>query len=108
MFARMKCPFLSSITFGALLTSAPAAIDFARDVRPIFSENCFACHGPDANKRKAGLRLDEKESAFQILESGERAIVAGDVRWRSRPRMSAKPAREVRKPPAGNCRGLFV
>ena len=75
----MKRSLLGSLTLGALLVSAPATIDFARDVRPILSENCFACHGPDANKRKAGLRLDEKESAFQTLESGERAIVAGDV-----------------------------
>src|SRR5687767_2924582 len=75
----MKRSLLGSLTLGALLVSAPGAIDFARDVRPILSENCFACHGPDANKRKAGLRLDEKEAAFQILESGERAIVAGDI-----------------------------
>ena len=54
-------------------------IDFNRDIRPIFSENCFACHGPDKNKRKAGLRLDRREEATAILESGERAVVPGDV-----------------------------
>ncbi len=54
-----------------------AAIDFNRDVRPILSDNCFACHGPDTNKRKGGLRLDEKESAFGKAESGEVAVVPG-------------------------------
>ena len=35
-----------------------AALDFARDVQPILSDNCYFCHGPDAGKRKANLRLD--------------------------------------------------
>lgn len=56
-----------------------ASIHFNRDVRPIFSDNCYACHGPDGNKRKAGLRLDRKEEAFKQLESGDFAIVAGDT-----------------------------
>jgi len=79
----MKLPAFSSLAFVALLLPAPAhaeiqtAIDFNRDVRPILSDNCFTCHGPDTNKRKAGLRLDEKESAFGKAESGERAIVPG-------------------------------
>ncbi len=54
-------------------------IDFNRQIRPILSENCFACHGPDKNKRKAGLRLDQKESATSKLESGSVAIVPGDA-----------------------------
>ena len=53
-------------------------IDFNRDVRPILAENCFACHGPDKNKRKAGLRLDLREDAIIRLESGHRAVVPGD------------------------------
>src|ERR1044071_2806511 len=55
-----------------------ATILYNRDIRPILSENCYQCHGPDKNHRKAGLRLDVKEEAFKILESGEHAIVTGD------------------------------
>ncbi|HQR05585.1 MAG TPA: PSD1 and planctomycete cytochrome C domain-containing protein [Gemmatales bacterium] len=41
------------------------AIQFNRDIRPILSENCFACHGPDAHQRKSKLRLDVRESAIE-------------------------------------------
>jgi hypothetical protein len=58
---------------------ADRPIDFNRDIRPIFSEYCYACHGPDKNKRKAGLRFDVEEDAKARLGSGHHAIVPGDV-----------------------------
>jgi hypothetical protein len=70
--------FLFMAALGASF-GAWAAVDFNREVRPILSEHCFACHGPDEAKLKAGLRLDREEDAFKELKSGERAIVAGDL-----------------------------
>lgn len=46
------------------VSSAPAAVDFARDVRPIFSDTCFKCHGPDAKARKSDLRLHQRTGVF--------------------------------------------
>ena len=62
----------------AALEAAEPAVDFARDILPVLSNNCFGCHGPDAAKRKAGLRLDEQAGALATLKSGERAVVPND------------------------------
>ncbi len=69
LLAPLVCEVLGAVPAGA--------IDYNRDIRPIFSENCYACHGPDQNKRKAGLRLDVKEEALKKLAGGGFAIAPG-------------------------------
>lgn len=61
------------------LSSSPPKLSFDRDIRPILSDNCFGCHGPDGGNRQAGLRLDLHDDAVAELESGSRAIVPGLV-----------------------------
>ena len=56
----------------------PELISFNRHVRPILSDKCFACHGFDAKKRQAELRLDTPEGAREA-HSGKAAIVANDL-----------------------------
>ena len=57
----------------------PATVDYNRDIKPILSNNCYACHGPDAKQVKGGLRLNSFRAATTELKSGERAIVPGDL-----------------------------
>lgn len=55
----------------------PEVIDFNFHVKPILSDRCYSCHGPDENTRQAGLRLDMEKVAFAKMESGQRAFVPG-------------------------------
>src|SRR5688572_16741823 len=63
---------------GSAAAEPAASIDFNRDIRPILSDKCFACHGPDEGQRPTELRLDIRDSALTALESGVTAVVPGE------------------------------
>jgi hypothetical protein len=72
----MRLTFLFSVAVLPLVARAEK-VDFNRQVQPILSENCYACHGPDGASVEGGLRLDRREFALKGGESGK-AIVPGD------------------------------
>ncbi len=63
------CAGLLGVLIGS--TAVAKEVSFNRDVRPILSDKCFACHGPDSNARKADLRLDLRDSALTVIEPGK-------------------------------------
>lgn len=70
---------LSLPLLGSSASAADRPLNFARDIRPILSQNCFKCHGPDEKERKAGLRLDTQDGGLAKLESGSQAVVPGKI-----------------------------
>jgi hypothetical protein len=96
-----KAPFLILIILfsGIHIGAASEVISFNRDVRPILSDNCFACHGFDPKTREAGLRLDTREGALADND-GVIAIVPGNIKksalWE---RINSSDDDEVMPPP---------
>ncbi|MES2706572.1 MAG: PSD1 and planctomycete cytochrome C domain-containing protein [Verrucomicrobiota bacterium] len=77
-----RFPFLTAVLLCLPVIPAAragdAALTFNKDLRPILSDKCFACHGFDPKKREGGLRLDTPEGAFAKNKDGEAAIVPGN------------------------------
>ncbi|MDR3406269.1 MAG: PSD1 and planctomycete cytochrome C domain-containing protein [Chthoniobacter sp.] len=69
--------FALALPLPTTLHAAEDKVQFNRDIRPIFSDTCFQCHGPDEKKRKSGLRLDTRDTAVKPAKSGDIAIVPG-------------------------------
>ncbi|MEO8657996.1 MAG: DUF1553 domain-containing protein [Bryobacteraceae bacterium] len=94
--------WVSCIAFVAVLApgSAAAELSFNKDVRPILSDRCFACHGPDKNNRKSKLRLDQEEGAKGDLGKGRFGLVPGHPEQSEAFKRITSDSKTLRMPPA--------
>src|SRR5437588_8983809 len=84
----------------AMAARADAPLDFDKDVKPIFEQQCFKCHGPD--QQKSGLRLDVKANALKGGDSGEPAIVPGSAHKSNLLKVVVSDDPEQAMPPKGD------
>ena len=93
---------LWGIVATALFAEAPTGknVEFGQQVRPLLSDRCFACHGPDEKQRAGGFRLDLREQAFGTGESGETLIVPGNPGQSELYRRVTTSDESLRMPPA--------
>src|SRR5262245_12487562 len=85
--------------FAPTARAADKAIEFNRDIRPILSNNCFVCHGPDNNLRKADLRLDQDKGLYDDRDGG-RIIAPGKPMESEMFQRITSPEKAKRMPPA--------
>ncbi len=97
---------LIAIPLGAAAHAADSPVDFNHDIRPILSNRCWKCHGPDEKERQAGLRLDARDGLSAKLESGKVAVVAGNPEESELIRRIVSDDDDVRMPPSGHGKKL--
>jgi len=106
----MRIFILSAITIGSLCLGNPASlakeVSFNYDIRPIMSDTCFLCHGPDEGNREADLRFDIREIAIADRD-GSAAIVPGDPEESLMIWMINQEDEEDRMPPKKHPRSLM-
>ena len=101
MVSRVLVSVALASSAGSLLQAAPA-VDFDRQVRPILSDNCFTCHGPDETHRMLGIHFDTKEGAF----GKPGVIVPGDSAHSKMYLRVSNPNEAMRMPPVSSGRKL--
>ena len=85
---------------------ASDAVDYQRDIQPLFSEHCFKCHGPDEGARQADLRLDRGDASMAELVPGKSAIVPGKLEQSELVRRISSNDLEMVMPPPSEKNGL--
>ena len=96
----------ATLTVVATPALADQAIQFNRDIRPLISDKCFACHGPDEKARKKGLRLDLKEGLFGATQAGMTVVSPGNPQASELLNRITHPDADKRMPPADSNRDL--
>ncbi|MBS1812605.1 MAG: DUF1549 domain-containing protein [Acidobacteria bacterium] len=99
---------VTALFFPIPVTRAQSAsrVDFNREIRPILSDKCFACHGPDATAKRIKLRLDSEEGMKADLGGGRRAVVAGQPESSELIKRITHRDADLRMPPASTGRTL--
>src|SRR6187397_1510460 len=86
-----------------VFAASPAKVDFNYHIKPLLSDRCFACYGPDEKGRKGKLRLDTQEGAFKALDDGMFVIKRGDLAHSELARrITSTDPDEIMPPPKSN------
>jgi hypothetical protein len=104
MHTAVRLPVIGTALFVVIFgnTAAGAAVDYARDIKPILANSCYTCHGPDAKARQADLRIDRRADLV------DRVIVPGDSTTSELIRRITSADPEAMMPPAGSHRARLT